>query len=93
MDNIVGSFDGLTIVSPPDEEGSGWMGVEPTVCPMSAPAHGTRAATRSFLGALSAASSMTDPPTIRSFVPASRSGSSRGGGLMPIGSPHLIGTH
>ena len=92
MDNIVGSFDGLTIVSPPDEEGSGWMGVEPTVCPMSAPARGTRAATRSFSGALSVASSMTDPPTICSFVPASRSGSSRGGGLMPIGSPHLIDT-
>ena len=41
---------------------------------------------------LSVVSSMTDPPTIRSFVPASRSGSSRGGGSTPIGSPHLIGT-
>ena len=90
---VATSFDGLTIVSAPDEEGSGWMGVEPTFRPMSAPARGARAAARSFSGALSVASSMTDPPTIRSAVPASRSGSSRGGGLMPIGSPHLIGTH
>ena len=38
MDNIVGNFDGLTIVSAPDDEGSGWMGVEPNLCPLSAPA-------------------------------------------------------
>jgi len=92
MDNIVGSFDGLTIVSAPDEEGSGWMGVEPTFRPMSAPTWGARTAARSISGALSVVLSMTNPPTIRSFVPASRSGRSRGGGLMPIGFPHLIGT-
>ena len=92
MDNIVCNFDGLMIISAPDDEGSGWMGVEPTLRPMSAPARGARIATRSFSGAFSVASSMTDPPTICSVVPASRSGSSWGGGLMLIGSPHLIGT-
>ena len=76
MDNIVGSFDGLTIVSAPNEEGSGWMGVEPNLRPLSAPTRGARIATRSFLGALSVASSMTDPPTICSVVPTSQSGSS-----------------
>ena len=76
MDNIVGSFDGLTIVSAPDEEGSGWMGVKPTFHPMLAPARGARAAARSFSGALSVALSMTDPPTIHSFVPTLQSGSS-----------------
>ena len=79
-DDIEGSFAGLTIVSAPDDEGSGWMGVEPHVRPQSAPVRGMRSTTRSFSGALSVASSMTDPPTIRSAVPASRSGSSRGGG-------------
>jgi len=88
----VGSFDGLAIVSAPDEEGSGWMGVEPNLRPLSAPARGACIATRSFSGALSVASSMTDPPTIRSVIPALRSGSSQGGGLTPIGSPHRIGT-
>jgi hypothetical protein len=61
MDSIVGNFDGLTIISAPDDEGSGWMGVEPILRPLSAPARGARIATRSFSGALSVASSMTEP--------------------------------
>jgi hypothetical protein len=96
MDSIVGNFDGLTIVSAPDDEGSGWMGVEPILRPLSAPASGVRIATRSFLGALSVASSMTEPPTICSAVPASRSGSSRGGGVdanwLPSSDRHVLRT-
>ena len=96
MDSIVGNFDGLTIVSAPDDEGSGWMGVEPILRPLSAPARGARIATRSFSGALSVASSMTEPPTIRTAVPASRSGSSRGGGVdanwLPSSDRHVLRT-
>ena len=96
MDSIVGNFDGLTIVSAPDDEGSGWMGVEPILRPLSAPARGARIATRSFSGALSVASSMTEPPTIRSAVPALRSGSSRGGGVdadwLPSSDRHVLRT-
>jgi hypothetical protein len=71
---VAASVDGLTIVSSPDDEGSGWMGVEP---PRPASVLGrVRPTPRSFSGALSAASSMTDPPTLRSSggPPASRAG-------------------
>jgi hypothetical protein len=63
---------------------------------LSAPATGARIATRSFSGALSVASSMTEPPTIRSAVPALRSGSSRGGGVdadwLPSSDRHVLRT-
>ena len=90
---VASSFDGLTIVSAPDDEASGWMGVEPSCLPLSAPARGVRTSSRALLGTLSVASSMTDPPTICSGVPASRAESSRGGGVLTVfGSPHWTGT-
>ena len=58
------SFDGLTIMeSASDDAGSGWLGVEPS----RPPSVRARAASRSMSGALSATSSMTDPPTLRSL--------------------------
>ena len=84
---VASSFDGLTIVSAPDNEASGWMGVEPSHLPLSAPAQGVRTSSRALLGTLSVASSMTDPPTIRSGVPALQAGSSRGGGVDSIWLP------
>ena len=77
---VTTSFDGFTIVSAPDDEGRGWMGVEP---PRPAVLGRVQQPPRLFSGALSAASSMTDPPTLRSSgPPASRAGgvSWEGGG-------------
>ena len=74
---VLRNFDGLTIVSAPDDAGSGWLGVAPSRPPSAR----ARAASRLMSGALSAASSMTDPPTLCSSVaPAVRSGGSRVGG-------------
>ena len=75
---VATSFDGLTIVSSPDDEGSGWMGVEP---PHPAVLGRVQQPPRLFSGALSAASSMMDPPTLRSYgPPASRAGRVSWGG-------------
>ncbi len=89
---VVSSFDGLTIVSAPNDDAGGWMGIEPSRLPLFTPARGVRASSRAFSGTLSVASSVMDPPTIRSGVPASRAGSSRGGILIEIGSLHQTGT-
>jgi hypothetical protein len=81
---VATSFDGLTIVSSPDDEGSGWMGVAP---PRHAVLERVRQPPRVFSGVLSAASSMTEPPTLRSSGPPL----SRAGGVSQGGGEGIIG--
>ena len=40
---VASSFDGLTIISAPNDDDRGWMGIEPSCLPLSAPARGVRA--------------------------------------------------
>ena len=67
------------------------MGVNPSHLPHSAPTRGGQTATRSLSGALSVASSMMDPPTICSIVPALQVGNLWGVKLTVIGSLHQTG--
>ena len=89
-DDLAQGLEHLTILSSVDGDAS-WLGVggipaRPPQGPQSAPARaGARAPTRSFSSSLSVASSMTEPPTLRSTSPAGRT---RGlGGVVPGGLP------
>jgi hypothetical protein len=87
--DLAQGLENLTILSSVDD--TSWLGVggipaRPPQGPQSAPARaGARAPTRSFSSSLSVASSMTEPPPLRSTSPAGRT---RGlGGFVPGGLP------
>jgi hypothetical protein len=78
-DEVTSELGGLTIVSAAGD--ASWLGVEGPVSwpPPAAPSQ-ARPTARSVSGTLSVASSMTEPPSLRSVIPAGGSGGGRGGG-------------
>ncbi len=80
-DDLASGLGGLTIMSAAND--TSWLGISglPARPPQSAPARIHAPAARSSLGALSVTSSMMDPPSLRTSIPAGGAGSGRGGGM------------
>jgi hypothetical protein len=78
-DEVTSKLGGLTIVSAAGD--ASWLGVEGPVSrpPPAAPLR-ARPTARSVSGTLSVASSMTEPPLLRSVIPAGGAGGGHGGG-------------
>jgi hypothetical protein len=78
-DEVTSKLGCLTIVSAAGD--ASWLGVEGPVSrpPPAAPSQ-ARPTVRSVSGTLSVASLMTEPPSLRSVIPAGGAGSGRGGG-------------